>query len=101
MNKPENLGPIWCHTQDEIPKEKHWAILETGSVREEGYDVGDPSTTKNFIEYIAYLDKALWEAEIIKRARDALQPRFGTPKAFIPIEVNPVHVETSISVKVG
>lgn len=48
----------------EIPKRKHWAIIQSQSVSVEGYDQGDPSETKYFLHYTAYFEQAEWETEV-------------------------------------
>ena len=54
--------PIKCDHAGAIPRERHWAILETGSGIEKGYDrgdhshrgIGNSSPTKGFAERILW-----------------------------------------------
>lgn len=72
MNAPINRpGPKQPDTKivarpSEIPKCKHWAILLSQHAQVEGYDKGDPSVSKYFLNYVAYFEQSEWEAEIAK-----------------------------------
>ena len=90
--------PIKCDRASAIPRERHWAILETGTGTEKGYDRGDPDTSFNFLRYTAYFDKDEWQKEVI-RLTEANHKAY-TKVDFIAMEVQPAAVNTTVAVSV-
>lgn len=90
----------YCHGPNDIPKTKHWAILETGSYsKEEDYGF----TSHYYTIYIAFTDKKVWHDEIVERTQENLNPRYrGMPiTPFVAVEVNPAEIQTSVSINIG
>lgn len=98
MKWEANKDPIYVHHKDEMPDGEHYAIIVYSSIYIPGDERsrtdpghGYPESTEPVINYIAYLDKAAWEADIIRRSA-------GTEK-FTAIVVQPATVETKVVVK--
>lgn len=97
--QPVEQTVIYCKRSDEIPKKLHWAIISTRTGTEPGYDHGDPPSSFNFVEYIAYLSHAEWRAEIVKRT-------LGTQTSsnrldFVAMEVKPAEIKTEVNVNIA
>ena len=90
--------PIKCDHAGAIPRERHWAILETGSGIEKGYDRGDPDTSFNFLRYTAYFDKDEWQKEVVRLTE--ANHRAYTKVDFVAMEVQPAVVNTTVAVSV-
>ena len=89
----------FCREKMDIPPGDHFAILvfETRSV-DDGY--GDGPSTMHYVEYLAFTDRAEWEAEI--RERSVPDPKYSfSKKDFIPIVVRQPTVKTTVSVEIS
>lgn len=82
-----NRSVVYASTPTQVPKVQHWAII-TGSTKDDGY-----GGSSNHVEYVAYLDRAEWEAEIVRREQDR-----GFASAYTAIEVRPALVKREIVV---
>ena len=90
---------VLCDTQDKIPKSLHWAIIETASGNEPGYDPGDPPSRYNFLRYYAFHEFDDWQANITKRTTDRLTNTYSST-AFVALQVNPVVITPSVAISV-
>lgn len=90
---------IVCTHASDIPKEKHWAIIETRSETKRGYSQGDPDESFSYVVYTAYLDHLEWQMQVI-----ALTEKNHTAYnkvIFTAVEVKPATVSTSVAVSVN
>lgn len=55
---------IWVHGKKDVPDQEHWAIIKFKKVSQPGYDHGDPPYMVDVCEYVAFLERADWEAQI-------------------------------------
>jgi hypothetical protein len=95
--QPETV--IYVKTADQMPTVEHWAIIRSSSVHvpDEGVWApghGYPAHTEKFIEYVAYLDRAEFEAAV----SSSQQHRFR--ETFRVLHVHPLTVETTVTVAV-
>lgn len=92
---------VYVSKAEDIPKVEHWAILESASYRtpEEGVWApghGYPASTEYYMTYVAYTDKADFEAEI----RDRMNPeRIYQGRAFRTIHVQPLNIKTNVTLE--
>lgn len=101
---PKSKSVIVCKTPDEIPKVKHWAIIEkdvqvvaTTNPHSLDFDTDGPSVRIDCLKYTAYMDKAEWELAVVAQTQ---RNHDSYPKvSFTAIEVTPAAVATSISVR--
>ena len=89
---------IHCKRASDVPKVRHWAILETHTGTEKGYDQGDPDISFNFMRYTAYLDGDEWKKAVIKRTEN--NHKAYSKVNFIAIEVQPAVINTTVAVSV-
>ncbi len=69
------MPAIYVHKATDIPNVEHWAIITSASVHVPAQGVwapghGYPEHDEKFIEYEAFLDKAEFEREMLKRVSD-------------------------------
>lgn len=84
MSVPRTV--VYVGRSSEVPKVRHWAITKDSS-KDDGYGSQTPC-----IDYVAYLDKVEWEAEIIRLE----QERFTA--SYAAFEVTPAVVERKVVV---
>ncbi len=90
---------VYCKCAEDIPKVRHWAIINTRTGIEAGYDKGDPDTRFTFVEYAAYLVEDEWKKEITSRA---LKTQNSSERIdFVAIEVKPAVITTSVAVNIA
>lgn len=94
----------YCHTLSDIPAGPHYAILRGASIyipgdeRSKQYPGhGYPASTEHYLNYIAYTDRAEWEAEVSRLAKE----QTGQSPTFIAIQVTPAVVETTVKVSIS
>ncbi len=97
--------PIYCHEPSQVPTEPHFAIVKFSSVYVPGDERsrtnpghGYPGGHEPKAEYIAYTDKAAWEAEV---NRLKLGP-YATNEKFVAMHVQPAQIllKTSITIDI-
>ena len=99
-----NSTKKYCHSQSDIPKEDHFAILTTHTIHIPGDERsrthpghGYPASTESLIRYVSYTDRLEWEKDIA----EMLNPRFSSTKEpFVAIKVSVASIETTHTVKI-
>lgn len=91
---------IFVTSKDKMPKEKHWAIVEYGSVFIPGDERsrtnpghGYPASSQPVTTYYAFTDQAEWENEI--QMRESVGKLFDAYSAF---EVTPAKITKEVKV---
>ena len=92
---------IYVHRTEDVPKVEHWAILETSSYTTGEAGVwapghGYPASTKYFVSYTAYTDKADFEAEVRDRMED--KP-WQSRRPFRTLHVLPLTIKTNVTLE--
>ena len=97
-----NSTKKYCHSQSDIPKEDHFAILTTQTVHIPGDERsrtnpghGYPASTESFINYVAYLDEEEWKRDI----ESMLNPKYARDE-FTAIKVSVAKIEAKLMVKI-
>ena len=95
----------YCHTKDDVPKVKHYAILTFGSYTVPGDERsrtnpghGYPEHIEHTASYVAYNHRAEWEAEI-QRLTTRNMTSYSKDD-FVALLVDPASVTTQVNVKV-
>lgn len=93
----------YCHTKDDVPKTKHWAILTFGSIYVPGDERsrtnpghGYPGGSQATAEYLAFENKAEWEAKVSEMAIGKY-----SEKNFVAMAVEPAKIEMKVSVGIS
>ena len=96
-----NSTKKWCHSQDHVPKGKHYAIVIFSSYTVPGDERsrqcpghGYPEHSEDKAEYIAFTDRAEWEAEVQRMSLATYKDN------FVALVVDRANVTTEIKVKV-
>lgn len=82
----------YVHSVSDLPEGEHYAILTTGSAA----DSYDGRSTVSVIEYVAFTDRAEWEAEI----KQMSVPSPYQNKSFKAIHVRPATIKVSVEVAI-
>jgi hypothetical protein len=97
-----NKTKIYCHTKDDVPKTRHYAIITFSTYTIPGDERsrtnpghGYPESTNSKADYVAYTVRSEWEAEVIR-----LQSKVFGRDDYVAMEVNPAIIKTTIDVKV-
>jgi len=90
-------------TQKDMPKEKHWAIIEYSTVHIPGDQRsidcpghGYPAHTQSIVKYEAYFTEEKWLNQIEYRETQSSYNK----KEYTALVVNPVVVEKRVTVRV-
>jgi hypothetical protein len=93
----------YCHTKNDVPKDKHYAVIIFGSYTVPGDERsrtnpghGYPEHTESTAEYIAFDSRDEWEDFI---SRCVLETGYFK-KDFVAFVVNPVSLSTRVSVTI-
>jgi hypothetical protein len=91
----------YCNTKTDVPAGEHYAIVEFSTIHIPGDERsrqfpghGYPATSEPISRYVAFTDRAEWEAEISSRMKSTY-----SGKNFIALKVSPVTIETEIVIK--
>lgn len=91
----------------DMPKEKHWAIIEYGSIHIPGDQRsidcpghGYPAHSESTIKYEAYFTKEKWLKQIEYRESNNNFNSYSR-RDYTALEVNPVKINKNISVEVA
>ena len=95
------MSKIRVISQGDVPKERHWIILDFSSIHVPGDERsrtdpghGYPEHTEPVIDYIAYTDETEWQADVALREHSSLHgPYFAGM-------VEPARVEVETRVRV-
>lgn len=92
----------WVHGTGDLPDGEHFAILYFSSVYVPGDERsrtnpghGYPERYESVVEYVAFTDRAEWEAEVQRE----MTSQYGR-KDFKAIYVRPASISTKVEVKV-
>lgn len=94
----------WAKTQDDIPEQEHFVILEFSSIHVPGDERsrtnpghGYPEHSEPKVDYIVFPDRDAWVAEIRRRTAS----RFNDNRSWTPIIARRATVTVDVSVGVS
>lgn len=95
----------YCYSTSDVPKVKHYVILEFNSIFIPGDERsrtnpghGYPEHTETTANYIVYTDKAEWEKEVVKRT-ERNQTAYSKTD-FVALVVSPANIKVQVNVTV-
>ncbi len=94
----------YCHTKDDVPKNRHYAIITFGSIHIPGDERsrtnpghGYPAHDEHTAQYQAFDNQTEWESEINKIARANTTSHHK--EDFVALVVDPAIVTTQVVIK--
>jgi len=85
---------VYVHTVHDIPKVEHWVILDNQSyIESPGH--GYPSSTERYVGYLAYTNKADFEADVKDRVA---KNRFAEVRV---VHVEPLTIKATLTLEVS
>ena len=93
----------FVHNADEVPKDEHYAIIQSDSIYIPGDERsrtcpghGYPASTQQVVTYEVYLTKD----KLMTAIQELENPKYGSKKNYVVVKVTPIKVTTSINIDI-
>lgn len=95
----------WCHSIADIPKEPHYAILESSTISIPGDERsrthpghGYPASTEQVWNYIVFETQEEWEKQI--KSLESKAAEYGYKTAYVAISATPAKISSTVTIQI-